>query len=753
VTGWPGLNGVTLATAVPWWVIVLAGVALVALAVRTYAGLPLTRSRRALLVALRIATLLTLGLFLLRPVAVQPAPRAGAVVPVLIDASRSMGIRDAPVGGEGHEGDTRFARAVALAAGPLARALEGFGVELLELRTEIGPLDAAREPDAGASPLAEALADLRARYQGRAVPGIVLLSDGGETGADVAWTAEEGPAVFTVPIGSEAPPADLEVVGVELDAHALPGSSVELTATVVSHGFGRDPIDVRLLAAGRPLEVRRVVPAADGLPVRVTFTLPPAGDRPAVYTVNIPSRRGEATEANNARHAVVQPIGRPRRLLFVQGGPGYEHSFLARAWRDDPRLDLDTVVRKGQNDRGEATFYIQAEAARAESLTAMLPADRAQLFAYDALVFANVPQDLLSDAHAGLVEAFVSRRGGGLLVLGARSFGRRGLAATPLGLLLPVAPRQAFAEAARASWSAPAAGRGGMANVLRPTSDGDRHPLLRVAASPSDAARRWREAPALAGVAAAGDPRPGAQVLAVASSAGVTRPVLAVQRYGEGRTMVFAGEATWRWKMQRPLEDRLFETFWRQVARWLAAPAPEPIAIDVGADPQPGRPAALTVLVRDEAFEPVRDAAVEIVVRDDRGGEEILRPALQDAAGGRYAVEWRPSHQGLFRLSASARRASARLASADHAVYVGAADVETADPRRQDDVLRRMAERTGGQVVSPEEIGRIAGALQARAAAAPMMTARELWHGPWTLMAIIALLGIEWSLRRRWGLR
>jgi hypothetical protein len=748
-------HGITLATPLPWWALLLLAGVLAWLAAITYAGLPLARHRRATLAGLRFVILLAVVLFLLRPVIFQPTPSEGLTVPVVIDASRSMAIRDVAAEGAGAEPQTRFEHAVALTRGLLARELGGFRVELLELREDTGPLNTTRGPDADASPLAEAMDALRERYRDRAVPGIVLLSDGVETGAGAGVGDQSGLPVFTIPVGSDTPPVDQEVVALDLEAHALPGSTLDLTATVVSRGFGRDPFVVRLLAGGRPLDVQRVVPIADGLPVRVTFSLPPAGDEPVVYTVNIPARIGDLATENNARHAVVQPMGRPRRLLFVQGAPGYEHSFLARAWHGDPRLDLDSVVRKGHNERGDATFYIQADGGRGAALTTVLPADRAQLFAYDAIIFGNAPHDLLNEGQLSAVEAFVNHRGGGLLVFGGQSFGTGGLASTPLGSLLPLSPRQAFSEAARASWSGAAGASLGSEgpNRLALTHDGERHPLLRLGSSPAEGAKRWRAAPPLAGVAALGEPRPGAQVLAVASSGGVARPVLAVQRYGEGRTMVFAGEATWRWKMQQPLDDRLFDTFWRQVARWLSAPAPEPVVVDVSADPQPGRASTVSVLVRDERFEPIRDAAVEIAVRDERGTQDILRATLQDAARGRYTAEWRPGGSGLFSLSATARRAAARLASSERAVYAGGADLETADPRRQDEVLRRLADRTGGQMLLPSEITRLGGLLQARAAAAAVPAPRELWHGPWTFLTLIALLGTEWALRRRWGLR
>ena len=83
--------------------------------------------------------------------------------------------------------------------------------------------------------------------------------------------------------------------------------------------------------------------------------------------------------------------------------------------------------------------------------------------------------------------------------------------------------------------------------------------------------KRWEGVPPLAAVAQLGGPRPGASVLAVAGSAGGTaRALVAVQRYGLGRAMVFTGEASWRWRMHLPAADRTYETFWRQAVRWLA---------------------------------------------------------------------------------------------------------------------------------------------------------------------------------------
>ena len=76
---------------------------------------------------------------------------------------------------------------------------------------------------------------------------------------------------------------------------------------------------------------------------------------------------------------------------------------------------------------------------------------------------------------------------------------------------------------------------------------------MQLGTTPAEARKQWAAVPPLGSTTALGSGRPGASVLAVTSGAGgAPRPLVAVQRYGYGRTMVFAGEASWRWRMRMP---------------------------------------------------------------------------------------------------------------------------------------------------------------------------------------------------------
>ena len=475
----------------------------------------------------------------------------------------------------------------------------------------------------------------------------------------------------------------------------------------------------------------------------------PAREGPTVYTVEIPAAADELVPENNTRSTLVQPPTRPRRILLVEGAPGFEHSFLKRAWAVDPGLEIDSVVRKGKNEQGRDTFYIQAAQSRSTALRDGYPLRPEDLFRYDAVVLANIAAHQLTRAQLEATRAFVGERGGGLLVLGAQSFQQQGMTDTAIEEVLPLDLND------RAGGVLPASVASASNRVVL-TADGEAHAVMQLAPSPDDSRKRWEAVPALASIAPLGGPRAGASVLAVTSGpGGVRRALVAVQRFGEGRAMIFTGEAAWRWRMLLPAADRSYDTFWRQAVRWLSIPAPEPVALTVPAGGAPGDSLPLRITVRNPAFVPLRDATVDLRIATPDGKLEQLRaePDRESAAPGRYIAHFTANQPGVYRVTADARAAGASVGAAATSMLVGGADAEMADPRLNEPVLQRVAAASGGRMVSPDQIEALAQTLQASVPAAVLSVRRDLWHNGWSLLAIVTLLASEWVVRRRLGLR
>jgi uncharacterized membrane protein len=736
---------VAFANPLPWWAALLVVAAAAALAWHAYRRFAPWPARRNVLSALRFVTLLLLVVVLMRPIARSSEPDArDVVVPILVDASRSMAIEDAG-------GERRIDRAREFLADQLLPALKDrYQVELLSFGDRLAPVEPATlAATARRSDLAGALAAARERYRGRPVAGMIILSDGADTSGAVEAGVPEStlPPVHAFGFGSPDAGGDREVLSVTAADAVLDGSRVDVAVSAVVHGRATDAVELRLLENGRPREVRHVRPAADGGPIREVFQVAPTAGAAVVYTVEIPPFPGELVPENNSRSVLVQPPSRARRVLLVEGAPGFEHSFLKRALTTDRSLEVDSVVRKGENEQGNDTYYIQASRGRSGSLTSGFPSDPPSLFAYDSLVFANVGGDQLTGAQLEATRDFVNRRGGGLLVLGAQSFLGRGLVGTPVEDALPLLLN-------RRSDAALAAGARQAGVAL--TDAGLEHPVTRLGATTDESRKRWEALPALASASAVGAARPGAEILATTAVGGATRPLIAVQRYGEGRSMVFTGEASWRWRMMLPSSDRSYETFWRQAIRWLALGATDPVTVFPPQASAVGDEVTIRAAIRDASFAPMRDAQVDVRVSGPDGRLQELRAAADDKDGNDsplFSARFAPQQPGLYRVNVSARRGKADAGSATSALLVGGADVEMSDPRLNSALLQRIAAATGGRLMEAGQVEPLLGALRAATPAAALTVRRDLWHNAWSFMLVIGLLTAEWVLRRRWGLR
>jgi len=732
---------------IPLWAAALVAAALVAAAVFAYRRplVPLTRAQRVTLITLRAAALLTLLTFFCRPlVLAPPAAPADVVVPIVVDTSRSMGIAD-------ESGNSRLNRAVRAITADITPAVANrFKLEVFRAGDGAAPaaVDTLRA-DAPRSDLREALAAVRERFRGRPLAGIVLISDGGDTGSADAPPIDT--PVFAIGVGSRDGIPDREVTGITAGDPRLDRSAVDVHVTASSRGFGRSPFDLHISANGRLVDTRHITPSSDGVPVDAVFTVaPPDESAPTIVAADIAPGPGERILDNNTRTILISPRGRKRRVLVLEGAPGFEHSFLTRALAEDPDLEVDSIARKGKNDAGQDTFFVQAPAARAPSLTPGFPARREDLFAYDAVIVGNMSGDVFTRAQMSALADFVAVRGGGLLVLGGLSFAEHGLAGTPLEPVLPVDIGDRHGTFVRSSADGDL---GGPPDTIVPTAQGLAHPVMRLGATAEETRKKWAALPTLAGAAPLGGPKPGATVLAVVTIAGgALYPAVAVQPYGQGRSMVFGGEAAWRWRMMRPATDRTYELFWRQAVRWLAATSPDPVAVTVPQASQAGDAVTIQADVRNAEFVPVPDAIVSGAVTLP-GGEQKPLAFRPGQPSGRFSASFDAPEKGVYRVQADASRGKAGMGRAERWLFVGGADRELADPRLNEGALRRIARATGGEYAPVSRASAVGSWLDARSAESAGLEPRDVWQQPWLLALAVLILSAEWVFRRQWGLR
>jgi len=702
---------------------------------------------RLVLVSLRTAAFLVLGGCLLRPVLLlSSAVPQRNVLGVVLDDSRSMRLADLD-GGETRLDAVR--RVFGDSAGSLTSRLgERFVLRFFRFSADAGPLArAAALRGAGTrTDLAAALDAARQDLAGVPLAGLVLVTDGADNGGTdltptlLALRGRRVP-VYTVGVGRERFARDLAIEQVALPQSALGGAGVLAEVVLRVRGLGGQTASVTAEDEGRVV-TRRETRLAEGTEVvRVRLRLPPLSEGAHRLTFKVRPAPGEVVTENNEYRTVLRVRSGPEKILYLEGEPRSEFAFLRRAVAPDSALQLVALLRSAKGK------FLRLGVDDSLELFEGFPARREDLFRYRAIVLGSIEASFFTGDQLRMLADFVSRRGGGLLVLGGRAaLAEGGFANTPLAEVLPVA------LGAAADTTAPV-----VELKVRTTPAGRAHPALQLGATDEGAAR-WDSLPPLTSVNRLGALKPGATALLVGRPAGDPRgevPVLAVQRYGRGTAAVLGVQDTWLWQMDAsiPVEDQTHETLWRQLLRWLLDGVPERIELSAApARVGPGEPVTLRARVTDQAFLEANDAVVtaRIVSPSGRTTEVPLSWTLREdgAYEGRFVAE----EEGTYRLEAEARRGkdSTRAAPVPLLVDDHGADVERAELRAG--LLRRIAAETRGRYYPLAEAGRLVQDAQFTESGVTVRESRDLWDMPAVFLLLVTLLGAEWGYRRWRGL-
>ncbi|MDH5197992.1 MAG: hypothetical protein OEY20_12145, partial [Gemmatimonadota bacterium] len=679
-----------------------------------------------------------------------PTLRLSTVVPqqnvigVLVDDSRSMRVAD--------QGDqTRGAVAAEAFApdGPVMRALaQRFRVRVYRFSETLDRVDSvgALRFDGRRTDLAEALATARRELATVPLAGLVVASDGADNANGslaeplLALAADRVP-VYTVGIGDVAFEPDIEVTRAAVPRSVLQGAAVVAELSVQSAGYGGRTVPLVVEDEGRILSQTEIRLPNAGEPsvVRAHFVVSEPGPRRVRFS--IPVQEGELLAENNTVEALLVVERRVERILYFEGEPRFEVKFLRRAIAEDDRLEVVTLLRTAEDK------FLRLGVTDSTELAAGFPRTRAELFRYRGLILGSVEASFFTHDQLQMLAEFVSVRGGGLLTLGGRdAFAEGGWDQTPLADVLPV-----IAEPHATSDS----GRFFVEVSVEAEPIGLEHPVLQLRATPEASAARWDSLPALSLLNPIREAKPGASTLLTGRGPRGPYIVLATQRYGRGRAMTLTPQDSWVWQMHAdiPLEDQTHEVFWRQLLRYLVSEVPQPLTARLSADRvEPGEAVTLTAEVADSGYVRVNGAEVWATVVDPAGVEREIPLRWTVRRDGEYEASWTPETGGIHEVRVRASQGGQPLGAAVAYVEAGDVGAEYFGAALQEGTLRRVAEETGGRYYTPATLRTLAEDVTFTESGATVVEYRDLWDMPILLLAIIALLSAEWSLRRRRGL-
>lgn len=589
--------------------------------------------------------------------------------------------------------ETRWQRA-------LVEARAAGGGDALRIGGAPGPVPveslAVRAPD---GPDSRASAALRSAVEGGA-DRILVLTDGElQDASSLAGWLPDAPARVEVRRVAGARLPDRVLSEADAPTWAEAGEAVPVRVAVeltTPGGPGVTPGDTAWVVVRQGVEVRAREPVALPEPGRsapLVLQARPVGS--GLVRLDVALEPADAVPDDDLRTVYVRVAEEPAGVVLVSLRPDWEPRFLLPVLGQATGLPARGFLRLRGGSYRRVAAGEEAAAPVAEEVVRRAARDADLLVLHG--VGAAAPPWLLDAGRA-------SRR---LLVLPGDG--------SPPGLL-PVAPG--------------------------PPRPGDWYLAPEVPSSPV--------APLLAGLAADSiPPLPGLRPLAAAAGPerawvalearegrrGAPAPmILAGERPSGARWVATLGDGTWRWAF-RPGASRLaYRQLWSALAGWLLAGE----ATAAGAAVRPARlavPRGEPIVWRAPGL-----GADSLEVRVERIGEVGEGPAL--GVAGAAAPD-----TATFHLSVRGDSASLPLPPAHYRYEARAlaAGEEVGTGRGPLTVERYTAELARPRVTLPE--GGTPRAAGAGGGGTPLHTL------PWAYLAVVALLAVEWTLRRRWGLR
>ncbi|MFT3787228.1 MAG: hypothetical protein QM770_13840 [Tepidisphaeraceae bacterium] len=631
---------------------------------------------------------------------------------------------------------------------PTTRPVDHYAVPLGEV--------AKLEPIGTQSRLIDSIRTVAADLQGQRLAGVLVLTDGRQTdaraGESLSSVKDLGVKVFSVPIGSDTPPRNVELETLNVLDTVFVNDIVNFKALLRGTGLqAGQSITLRLKdAAGAPMlengkPVERTV-EWEGKPqqtVDLSYIPDSVGTRDVVVAIDPVGQ--EIDEGDNARAVQLAVLDANIRVLYVDGYPRWEYRYLRQELIRDKSIECSLLLTSA-----DTNFFQEGDRP-----IKRFPETLEELMYYDVVLFGDVDQRQFTDNQLQLVNEFVSRRGGGFGMVAGPMFAPISYKGTAIEPLLPVDDTRVEPDTL--------GGRGGtIAEGWRPviTEEGRDNSIFRFYRDPevNDKFLKehlqplfWycRNVTAKSGVG---------QVLAQhprdTGPDGRPAPIVVVGRFGTGRTLFSAIDDSWRWRYYTG--EQVFSSYWVQTLRYLARGKKLGERDLTISSEKPVYALGDTVRVSVRVLNPQKVTQLpdelNVKVLDDAG--QVLRevPLLRRAGSGdlytgSFPAE-RTGHVSLLLPSVGSGVADVRSP-----LDIIVPKLELNDPRLDKVTLDTLARETGGASVEyAKAVSQLPGLIPSAERSIPVISDQALWDAPLALAAFVCLITIEWVLRKLQGL-
>ena len=745
----------------PGWAVALAMAIVAGVTIFAYFRLQrsLSQGLRYILIGLRVAAASVLLLCLLAPVVserIDVTPKTNFLI--LSDTSQSMKFDDVELDGQQTDRLTLVNQLLFNLSSQLLEVLANqFEVHLYQFDTQaqkianpLAPLEAkGRLTDIAAS-----IQEVFREWRGQRVAGVMLITDGAHNASAFRYDgiADMQVPLYTVGVGNPQPRKDLKISRLEVSPVVYVGHDTPIRFTVEHTGYAGSTIRVSLMQDDRLSDAALITlnerPTQD-----IEFTLDPQKEGVFQYSIAVPTLPDELTHMNNEKIFSLKVVKTKFRVLYVDGRPRWEYTFLKRILERDANIESTCMIISNRTNRQLRGTLLERTNRHYPQTTALdrlpyFPDTIAKLLTYDVLIIGDLRSATLNKSQHDAIVDFVENHGKAVIFLGGRnSLGAKGLRETALERLLPIVMPANGCAVRDEDFS------------LELTQQGIYHPIMRVGDTRAKVEAIWRDMPTLPRWFGDFRLRGGATTLAVhgQSRDENSMPIVVFQRSGLGKSLLIAAEGLWNWGFGVwgfKEEDDIYPRFWGGAIRWMASqPHGKPINLTTDLTTNlVGDTVQITVYAYDESYRPLVNAAFNIDVIPPDGHSFQVSDATSSQIAGVYTAQFEVNQKGNYQIRALGVKDYSSLGEDSTEIFVQPPLAEFENPHLNEPLLQQLAEKTGGFYTRIGDLESLPKKIKDIEERVFTNQERDLWNTPIILILAVGLLGAEWFLRKRRGL-
>ncbi len=603
------------------------------------------------------------------------------------------------------------------------------------------------------------------RSRSSEIAAVVIVSDGrrnaGPQGAEVARLLNQRkiPHTFVLGIGDPSETQTVELSRFEAPEKVFQKDKFQMSSNVSSQGYDPTTVTVRLLRTdekGSESTVATQQVEIGGSQTEVTvewreLTSDTAGRFLYRSVVEPPDGEPPAPE-RHSKVQMVEVLDERARVLLVAGASIFEYQMLRNLLVRDKTIDVTCWVQnadpKFPQDGNDGVRIDK------------LPEARSEFDPYDVVVMIDPNPETLTSTFCDNLAAHVVEGGCGLWWVCGEKFTLAALVpeakTSPLADLLPVIPDIDFAQRKMVNFGI-AFPRPWPYELAADGADGVAAKVSRIEDDKSKRRIVWSRLPgfhfwfpvkrlkaAATSVVESTNPDPKFR----RDGHGMT--MFAMQNVGAGRVFWLGTDETYRW---RSIFMDAYVKFWINGIRYLFEgrifAGNSRLRLTANAEKVDlGEAVLVTADVKDEALQPWLADAFEILVEREGGETENVQLVPIESVPGSYELQFRPTQLGTYRV----RPARKMGKNVELTFQVVAAQIERDGPMDRSE-LAAIAAATGGRLLNtPGELLTALDEIPSRSATDTFRTPHPLWDGWATIMFLIIVLAIEWTLRKRFNL-